>query len=76
MAKASASIPKTFIPVKFCYSHIGGQLGSLLSDHFIAKKWIEQVDGNERLYSITAKGKKAFAELGIDLSLITLQELV
>lgn len=75
MAKASSSTSKTFIPVKLCYSHIGGQLGSLLSEHFITKKWIEQVEGNERLFHITAKGKKAFAALGIDLSLITPHEL-
>ena len=68
-----ASTSKSFIPVKLCYSHIGGQLGSLLSEQFIAKKWIEPVDGNERLYSVTAKGKKAFTEMGIDLSLITPQ---
>jgi hypothetical protein len=73
MAKAST---ETFIPVKLCYSHIGGQLGSLLSEHFIAKKWIETVQGNERLFSVTAKGKRAFADLGIDLSLITPQEVV
>jgi hypothetical protein len=76
MAKASGSTPKTFIPVKLCYSHIGGQLGSLLSEHFIAKKWIEPVEDNERLFSVTAKGKKAFADLGIDLSLITPQEIL
>ena len=61
------------IPVKLCYSHLGGQLGSLLAEHFIAKKWIQQAEGNERLYTITPKGKKGFAELGIDLSLIAEQ---
>ena len=78
MAKANSagSSSKTFIPVKLCYSHIGGQLGSLLSEHFIGKKWIEPVDGNERIFSVTTKGKKAFTDLGIDLSLITPQELV
>jgi hypothetical protein len=75
MAKSSNATPKTFIPVKLCYSHIGGQLGSLLSEHFIAKKLIEPIEGNERLYSVTTKGKKAFTDLGIDLSLITPQEL-
>jgi hypothetical protein len=71
MAKTS----KSFLPVKLCYSHIGGQLGSLLAEHFMAKKWIGQVEGNERLYFVTPKGNKAFADLGIDLSLITPQEL-
>jgi DNA-binding PadR family transcriptional regulator len=73
MAKTTAS--KTFIPVKLCYSHIGGQLGSLLSETLITKKWIEPVEGNERLYQVTSKGKKAFGDLGIDLSLITPQEM-
>lgn len=58
------------LPVKRCYSHIGGQLGSLLAEHFIAHKWIEQVEDNERLYFITPKGKKAFKEIGVDISLI------
>jgi hypothetical protein len=75
MAKATTGT-KTFIPVKLCYSHVGGQLGSLLSEHFISNKWIEPVDGNERLFAVTAKGKKAFADLGIDLSLITPQGLI
>jgi hypothetical protein len=75
MAKSSSATAKTFIPVKLCYSHIGGQLGSLLSEHFISRKWIEPIEGNERLYSVTTKGKKAFIDLGIDLSLITPQEL-
>lgn len=67
MAKTSSNL---IIPVKLCYSHIGGQLGSLLSEHFINNKWIEKTDGNDRLYFVTAKGKKAFKEMGIDLSLI------
>jgi hypothetical protein len=60
----------SIIPVKLCYSHIGGQLGSLLSEHIISNKWIEKVDGNDRMYYVTVKGKKAFKEMGIDLSLI------
>ncbi len=60
----------TIIPVKLCYAHIGGRLGSLLADLYISKGWIVPVEGNERWYSISAKGKKAFKELGLDLSLI------
>jgi len=58
------------IPVKLCYSHIGGQIGSLLAEYIIAKKWIDKIEGNDRLYFVTPKGKKAFKQLGIDLSLI------
>ncbi|MES2329284.1 MAG: ArsR family transcriptional regulator [Bacteroidota bacterium] len=66
---------KTIIPVKLCYSHIGGQLASLLAEHFVANKWIESVEGNERKFYVTAKGKKAFKEMGIDLSLIAEETL-
>ena len=58
------------IPVKLCYSHIGGRLGSMLTDHYIEKGWIKQSAGNERFYYVTKKGKKIFTEMGIDLSLI------
>lgn len=54
-----------------CYSHIGGQLGSLLTEHFISNKWIEKIDDNDRLYLVTTKGKKEFKQMGIDLTLIT-----
>lgn len=67
MAKTSSN---TILPVKPCYSHIGGQLGSLLCEHFIASKWIEKIDGNDRLYCVTLKGRKEFKAMGIDLSLI------
>lgn len=67
--------PKTFIPAKRCHSHIGGQLGTLLMEHFITVKWVEPVEGNERLFAITTKGKKGFAEMGVDVSLIAEQEM-
>ncbi len=58
------------IPVKLCYSHIGGRLGSMLTEHYVQKGWIKQSPDNERLFYVTVKGKKCFTELGLDLSII------
>ncbi|UQB69341.1 ArsR family transcriptional regulator [Epilithonimonas zeae] len=57
-------------PVKLCYEHIGGKLGELLLERFIAKGWIEKADPKEKNYLITAIGEIEFAKLGIDLSKI------
>lgn len=65
-----SNTPSKAIPVKLCYSHIGGRLGSIMTEHYIEKGWIKQSADNERLYYVTAKGKKIFTEMGIDLSLI------
>ena len=61
---------KSFIPVKPCYSHIGGRLGDLLMEQFIEKGWIKKATGNDRHYVLTPKGEKAMTDLDIDLSLI------
>jgi DNA-binding PadR family transcriptional regulator len=61
------------IPVKSCYSHIGGRLGNLLMEQFIEKEWIKKTESNERLYYITTQGKAAFTQMGIDLSLIPVE---
>ncbi len=47
---------KRIIPVKSCYSHIGGWLGNLLMEQFIEKEWVKKTESNERLY-ITAQEK-------------------
>ena len=62
--------PQKIVPVKLCYSHIGGRLGSMLTEHYIQKGWIKQSADNERLFYVTAKGKKIFTDMGIDISLI------
>ena len=67
---------KKIIPAKLCYSHIGGRLGSLLAEHYIKSGWIKKVEDNERLFYITAKGKKIFNEMGIDLSLLQEETIV
>jgi hypothetical protein len=55
------------LPAKTCYSHIGGKLGNLLRDTFITKGWIAKQTPNSKHYYITAKGKKGFARLGVDV---------
>lgn len=63
------------IPVKPCYSHIGGRLGNLLMEQFIENGWIKKSVINERMFIVTVKGKKAFKEMGVDLSLIPQEEI-
>ncbi len=72
---AKTSISKNEIPVKPCYSHVGGKLGSLLMEQFIQNGWIKKSATNERLYYITTKGKSGFTDMGIDLSLIPSEQI-
>lgn len=65
-----SSLQKKKIPAKPCYTHIGGKLGALLLERFITKGWLEKDDATVPNYYITENGKIAFAEMGIDLSLI------
>lgn len=63
------------IPVKPCYSHVGGRLGTLLMEQFIKKGWIKKEKENDRFYYMTPKGRTAFKEMGVDLSQIPLESL-
>jgi len=67
---------KKIIPVKLCYSHIGGRLGNLLTEHYIKSGWIKKIEENERTFYVTPKGKKIFTEMGIDLSLLPEETIV
>jgi hypothetical protein len=53
---------------KLCYEHIGGKLGELLLQKFIANGWFVKDELNKKELCITEKGTKGFFELGIDLS--------
>ncbi|HVI46563.1 MAG TPA: hypothetical protein VM802_16925 [Chitinophaga sp.] len=57
-------------PVKFCYSHIGGKLGQLLTDNFIEKGWIARDPDSEKHYYLTEAGEKGLKKMGIDTSAI------
>ena len=63
-------MPTPHKPAKTCYSHLGGKLGSLLLEQFIAKQWIAKAQPGDKQYYITPLGEAAFAKLGVDLSLI------
>ncbi len=57
-------------PAKSCYNHIGGKLGELLMEQFVAKEWIAKEASADKHFYITEKGEREFANLGIDLSRI------
>lgn len=57
-------------PAKLCYEHIGGKLGSLLLEQFIAKGWLTKIKPEDKNYVITEKGETELTKLGIDLSKI------
>lgn len=63
-------MPTTHKPAKTCYSHLGGKLGMLLLEQFIAKGWIAKEKASDKNYYITPAGEKEFAKLGVDVSLI------
>ncbi|MGC4102375.1 hypothetical protein [Ferruginibacter sp.] len=64
----------TIKPAKLCFGHVGGKLGTLLFEKFVADGWLEKT--TRKHFFITAKGEKAFKKMGIDLALIKEEELV
>lgn len=63
------------IPVKTCFKHVGGKLGLLLMDAFVAKGWITKDVTTDKHFLVTPKGEKEFAKLGIDLSQIKTEKI-
>ncbi len=59
---------KKIKPAKLCFGHVGGKLGTLLFEQFVASGWLAKADGKH--FFITSKGEAAFTKMGIDLSLI------
>lgn len=57
-------------PAKLCYEHLGGKLGELLLEQFIARNWIAKEKPGDKHLFITEKGEKEFTKLGVDLSQI------
>lgn len=58
------------LPAKTCYSHIGGKLGALLLEQFVAKGWLSRSPDREKPFFITEEGEREFSRLGIDLKQI------
>lgn len=55
---------------KLCYEHIGGKLGNLLFEAFVAKGWLAKEELGQKDFYITEVGLQKFKNLGIDLSQI------
>lgn len=66
---------KDIMPAKRCFEHIGGKLGELLLETFIAKKWIAKESPENKHFYITEKGEEEFAKMGLDLSQIKPEKL-
>ena len=58
---------------RFCYDHIAGKLGVLMTEAMLKKGYLSTSD---RDFDITEKGKKFFAALGIDLAELKKQRRV
>ncbi len=61
----------TVKPVKTCYDHIGGKLGTMFLEMCIQQQWIQKADPAAKHFFITEKGQEGFTALGLDLSQIT-----
>ena len=55
-----------------CYGHLAGVAGIALMAELLRLKWVEEleapVSGNRVGYGLTAKGRMAMGDLGVDLS--------
>lgn len=47
--------------------HLGGSLGAALAGVWLQRKWVAKVDGSREL-SLTTRGRRILAELGVDLN--------
>jgi DNA-binding transcriptional ArsR family regulator len=52
---------------RYCYDHLAGSLGTGLLASMMKKGWIEGEDAAGKELSVTGKGEKAFASLGVDI---------
>ena len=55
-----------------CYGHLAGVAGVALMEELLRLEWVEEleapVSGNRVGYGLTAKGRMAMADFGVDLS--------
>jgi DNA-binding transcriptional ArsR family regulator len=52
---------------RFCYDHLAGTLGTRLLASMLRKGWLHKPGDDPRQLDVTAKGEKAFAQLGVDV---------
>ncbi len=50
-----------------CYDHLGGKLGAVLFDFFLANEWIHLDEGKSTVYVLTPKGEEEFAAIGLKI---------
>ncbi len=63
-----ANTPHRLRAARTCYDHIAGTLGVALHDRFKALGWLlTESNGNDKAYTLTQPGTKAFEAVGIDL---------
>jgi DNA-binding transcriptional ArsR family regulator len=66
----SAFVPNTpnrLRAARTCYDHIAGTVGVLLHDRFQSLGWLSASTNGHNVCDLTARGTKAFEDLGIDL---------
>lgn len=52
---------------KQCYNHLGGELGTLLFEFYIANEWIERKEAKHTIYVVCEKRSTKFQEMGISI---------
>lgn len=68
-----ASQAKSLKSARTCYDHFAGEFGVALTDSLLAHKIITETDTNSE-FQLTSLGGQFFAELGIDLEMVSKQK--
>jgi DNA-binding transcriptional ArsR family regulator len=68
--RKSASAAKSDEPIRaarYCYDHLAGSLGTGLLALMLRKGWLQADAQDAKLLTVTPKGEKAMASLGVDM---------